>query len=253
MKQYAKDFIEECARTGSLFFDTPYLETGKRTLTLKDGRPAVYFFNLGGFCDGKSGIILGRAYASKIVEEGLPPGFDILYGPAYKGITIIDSACNELQREFDVNKRWMYRRKEAKGHGELGDFVGAKFSDGCRLLMADDVISSSATKLGEMKEVKAMEVKTGMNISFTGLVLGFDRMQKAVVDSGTSGERKQIDMTASKYFTEQTGLPVFTISTSEEAIPYLYENRVEGPDGNIVVGEKAMREFERYQKEFGSR
>lgn len=250
MQDYVKGFVKEMARTGSLFFDKQYLETGEVDLTIKDGRRALYFINLGNFCDGDSGVELGSAYANEIARRFLHRGFDILYGPAYKGITIISSTCNELSRNHRINKAWAYRRKEAKGHGgDVGDFVGMKFFDGCRLLLADDVISSAATKFTEMDEVSAVAEKNEMKIDFTGLMIAADRQQKAVID-GKDG-KQQLDISASQYFTERTGLPVYCIAGVEEAMPYLHEERVEGPDGSVVVTDKAMQEFEKYQREFG--
>ncbi|MCK4496674.1 MAG: hypothetical protein KAU24_00645 [Candidatus Aenigmarchaeota archaeon] len=251
MEQYVKDFVKAMGTTGSLFFDKQYLETGDITLPLKDGRRALYFINLGGFCDGESGTILSAAYARKIIKENLINDFDILYGPAYKGITIIDSTCNGLYKIFGINKQWAYRRKESKGHGEMGDFIGKKFFDGCRLLMADDVISSAATKFTEIDEVSAVAEKNKMDIGFTGLVIAADRQQKAVIDGKIDEGGRQIDISAAQYFTQKTDLPFHCISGVEEAIPHLYENKIEGPDGELVVTDKAMQEFEKYQKEFG--
>jgi len=251
MEPYVKDFVKAMGTNGSLFFDKHYLETGEVALKLKDGRRALYFINLGGFCDGESGTILSAAYANKIIKENLINDFDILYGPAYKGITIINSTCNGLYKIFGINKPWTYRRKESKGHGEMGNFIGKEFFDGCKLLMVDDVISSAATKFTEMGEVSAVAEKNNMDIGFTGLVIGADRQQKAVIDGKINEGGKQIDISAAQYFTQKTDLLFHCIAGVEEAIPYLYGEKIEGPDGKIVVTDKAMQEFEKYQKEFG--
>ncbi len=90
-----------------------------------------------------------------------------------------------------------------------------------------------------------------MDIGFTGLVIAADRQQKAVIDGKINEGGRQIDISAAQYFTQETDLPFHCISGVEEAIPHLYEEKVEGPDGELVVTDKAMQEFEKYQKEFG--
>jgi hypothetical protein len=102
-----------------------------------------------------------------------------------------------------------------------------------------------------MEEVSAVEQKARMKISFIGLEIGFDRMQKAVIGGKIGEGGKELDISASQYFTQEKRLPVYSITNSEEVMPYLSENKIEGPDGKILVTDKVMQEFEKYQKEFG--
>jgi orotate phosphoribosyltransferase len=250
MEQYVKDFVGQLVSTGSLFFDKKYLETGEVSIKLKDGRRALYFINMGKMCDGRSGIVLGAAYAHKIKDDGIQEHFDILYAPPYKGITIIIPVSMELAR-MGINKAWAFRRKEAKGHGEKGDYVGAEFYDGCKLLLGDDVISSAETKFNEMDEISLYEKKNGIKIGFSGLLIGVDRQQKAVIGGRIGEKGVQIDKDALEYFSCEKGIPARSIVQIEEAMHYIYENRLEGPDGKQVVTDMYMREFEKYQKEFG--
>ncbi|MDY0049495.1 MAG: orotate phosphoribosyltransferase [Halothiobacillaceae bacterium] len=106
--------------------------------TLKSGRCSPYFFNAGTFCTGRALSRIGRFYARAIVESGL--SFDLLFGPAYKGIPLVAATAVALAEEHGVDVPWCFNRKEAKDHGEGGSLVGAPLAG--RVLIIDDVITA---------------------------------------------------------------------------------------------------------------
>jgi len=106
--------------------------------TLKSGRKSPYFFNAGLFNTGASLAQVGRSYAAAIAEANLD--FDVLFGPAYKGIPLVASTAIALSQDFDINKPYCFNRKEAKDHGEGGNIVGAELAG--KVLIIDDVITA---------------------------------------------------------------------------------------------------------------
>ena len=126
---YKNDFIELCLRLGVLKFG------GFR---LKSGRESPYFFNAGLFSDGAAVSTLGRCYAAALVHAAL--GFDMLFGPAYKGIPLVATTAIALAGSHERNVPWAYNRKEAKDHGEAGVLIGSPLKG--RVVIVDDVITA---------------------------------------------------------------------------------------------------------------
>ncbi len=135
MLGYKRDFIEFAHQRGVLKFGE---------FTLKSGRISPWFFNAGMFNDGYSLYVLGRFYAEAIVESGV--AFDMLFGPAYKGIPLVSAVSVALYNEHGINVPWAFNRKEAKDHGEGGNIVGAPIKG--KVLLIDDVITAG-TAIGE--------------------------------------------------------------------------------------------------------
>src|ERR1700751_4411082 len=129
MQQYQLTFIDLALRRDALRFGT---------FTLKSGRASPYFFNAGRFSDGESAAVLGRCYAAAIMASGL--GFDMLFGPAYKGIPLATATAVALATHHGRNVPYAFNRKEAKAHGEGGGLVGAALAG--RVLIVDDVITA---------------------------------------------------------------------------------------------------------------
>ena len=132
MHTYQHEFLQ-------LAIDQEVLRFG--TFELKSGRISPYFFNAGRFCDGESLAVLGRCYAELIVQSGLE--FDMIFGPAYKGIPLGASVCSALYEHHDQNIGFAYNRKEVKDHGEGGTIVGAALAG--NVLVLDDVISAGTS------------------------------------------------------------------------------------------------------------
>ena len=135
MHPYKKEFLQFAIQVGVLRFGE---------FTLKSGRISPYFFNAGLFNSGRTLAQLGRFYARAIVDAGVP--FDLLYGPAYKGIPLAALSAAALAEHQDMDVPYSYNRKEAKAHGECGSVVGAPLSG--RVLIVDDVITAGGGYMG---------------------------------------------------------------------------------------------------------
>lgn len=165
----------------------------------KAGRLSPYFFNAGLFNDGESLMKLGEFYAAAIVKSGIQ--FDMLFGPAYKGITLAASIAIALARQ-GRNVPYAYNRKEAKDHGEGGIIVGAPLAG--RVLVVDDVISAGTS----VRE--SVEIIDAAGATPCGVAIAIDRQ-----------ERGQGALSAVQEVEQQNGIPVISIATLADLIRYL--------------------------------
>jgi orotate phosphoribosyltransferase len=187
---FRKDFIAFCLEQGVLKFG--------RFVT-KSGRTTPYFFNAGLFNTGASLDRLAQFYAKAILASGV--SFDMLFGPAYKGIVLAASAAVALAREGrDVP--YAYNRKEAKDHGEGGALVGAPLAG--RVLIVDDVLTAG-TAVGE-----SLDVISSQGATPAGVVISLDRM-----------ERGKGDLSAIQEIEKRHGIPVVSIATLDDLIGFL--------------------------------
>ncbi len=159
MQDYQEDFIRFCLQRGVLRFGE---------FTLKSGRVSPYFFNAGLFNSGGAALALGRYYARALVESGAR--YDMLFGPAYKGIPLVTACASALAERFDLDVPFAYNRKEAKDHGEGGQIVGAPLSG--RVLIVDDVITAG-TAIRESSDLIAAAGATG-----AGVLIALDRQER---------------------------------------------------------------------------
>jgi len=136
--------------------------------TLKSGRVSPYFFNAGLFATGKAMALLGQYYAQAIIDSGLR--FDVLFGPAYKGIPLAAVTAAALYEKHGLNIPWAYNRKEKKDHGEGGQLVGAPMQG--KVLIIDDVITAGTA----IREAVDMIEDTGAELG--GVVIALDRQEK---------------------------------------------------------------------------
>ena len=167
MQAYKTDFLEFAIAAGVLRFGQ---------FTLKSGRVSPYFFNAGLFNTGRHLARLGRCYAQAIVESGLH--FDVLFGPAYKGIPLAAATGIALADHHDIDIPYCFNRKEAKDHGEGGNLVGAALTG--RVLIIDDVITAG-TAIRE-----SLEIIQGSGSQAVGVVIALDRQERG------QGERSAI-------------------------------------------------------------
>ena len=194
----------------------------------KAGRLSPYFFNAGAFDDGAKLGSLAKFYARRLVASGLQ--FDMVFGPAYKGITLAAALAIELARR-GRNVAFAYNRKEAKDHGEGGTLVGAPVAG--RVLIIDDVISAGTS----VRESIAMI--EGAGATPCGVAVALDRQEKAV-ENGVD-----VSWSAVQYVTTRLHLPVQAIATLSDLLHYLRCHR----DGALAGHEAAV---ERYQELYGA-
>ena len=171
--------------------------------TTKSGRKTPYFINTGKYCTGEQLATLGDFYAEMIAESG--EQFDILFGPAYKGITLAAVTVAALYKNHGINARYAFNRKEAKDHGEGGTIVGAMPENGCRIAIIEDV-TSAGTSIRETLEI----MKAFDNVKITALFVSVDRMERG------TGNLTALDELRSEY-----GINVYPIITAREIIAAL--------------------------------
>jgi len=187
----------------------------------KAGRLSPYFFNAGLFNDGESLMKLGEFYAAAIVKSGIR--FDMLFGPAYKGITLAASIAIALARQ-GRNLPYAYNRKEAKDHGEGGTVVGAPLHG--RVLIVDDVISAGTS----VRE--SVDIIRSAGATPAGVAIAIDRQEKGL------GE-----LSAVQEVERENGLPVCSIANLDGLIKYL-QNQPDMAQNLLAI--------EHYRKQYGS-
>lgn len=167
--------------------------------TLKSGRQSPYFFNMGKLDSGAALAQVGSAYAAAAQAKGI--GFDMLFGPAYKGIPLAAATAIALAREHGRDVPWAYDRKEAKDHGEGGVLVGAPLAG--RVLIVDDVITAGTAVRQSLALIRA----TGATVA--GVLVALDRQ-----------ERGQGALSATQELTRDEGVPVIAIAALADLLDY---------------------------------
>ncbi len=198
--ELAQEFVRSAVAGGVLRFGE---------FTTKAGRLSPYFFNAGLFYDGERLGRLAQFYARRLIESGLQ--FDMIFGPAYKGITLAAAVAIELARE-GVNVPFAYNRKEAKDHGEGGVLVGAPVQG--RVLIIDDVISAGTSVRESINLIKHAGGTP------CGVLIALDRQEKAT-EPGPDGTLRDAPHSAVQYVTQEYGLQVLAIATLEDLLHYL--------------------------------
>lgn len=193
MRAYKREFLELALELGVLRFGE---------FTLKSGRVSPYFFNAGLFSSGYAAAKLGRYYASAIADSGIE--FDMLFGPAYKGIPLVALAAAALAEHHDVDVPYAFNRKEDKGHGEGGSIVGAPLAG--RVLIVDDVITAGTA----VREAHQLIVAGGAEVA--GLVISLDRQEVG-----------QDSRSAVQELAETLRIPVVSIVRLEDLVELLEE------------------------------
>ncbi len=199
MQAYQQEFLDFALKTGVLRFGE---------FTLKSGRVSPYFFNAGLFNTGASLAQLGRSYARAIVDSGME--FDLLFGPAYKGIPLAAVTAAALYSEHGIDIPYAFNRKEAKTHGEGGTIVGHELSG--RILIIDDVITAG-TAIRE-----SMQIIHDHGATPAGIVIALDRQEKG------TGAHSAIQEVEQEY-----AIPVQAIIRLEDLITYL-ETQPDSPE-----------------------
>ncbi|CAH0267703.1 orotate phosphoribosyltransferase [bacteria symbiont BFo1 of Frankliniella occidentalis] len=212
MKAWQRQFIEFAINKQVLKFGE---------FTLKSGRKSPYFFNAGLFNTGRDLALLGRFYAQALVDSGID--FDLVFGPAYKGIPIATTTVVALADHHDRDVPYCFNRKEAKDHGEGGTLVGSPLQG--KIMLVDDVITAG-TAIRE-----SMEIIAANNATLAGVLISLDRQ-----------ERGRGAISAIQEVERDYGCKVISIITLKELIAYL-EEKPELADHLVAVRE--------YRSEFG--
>jgi orotate phosphoribosyltransferase len=194
MKDYQREFIEFALQTGVLKFGS---------FTLKSGRQSPYFFNSGLFNSGASLARLGRFYAQTIADSGLD--FDVLFGPAYKGIPLASTTVVALADQHQRDVPYVFNRKEVKDHGEGGQLVGAELKG--NVLIIDDVISAGTSVRESVDIIRAAGAEPA------GVVIALDRQ-----------ERGQGELSAIQEVQAEHSIPVLNIISLNDLLGYLKDS-----------------------------
>jgi len=194
MRAYKREFLDLALELGVLRFGE---------FTLKSGRVSPYFFNAGLFSSGYAAAKLGRYYATAIAESEVE--FDMLFGPAYKGIPLATLAAAALAEHHDIDVPYAFNRKEAKAHGEGGSIVGAPLAG--KVLIVDDVITAGTA----VREAQEIITSTGAEVA--GLVISLDRQE---VGKDSRSAVQELEQTLR--------IPVISIVKLEDVIDMLEES-----------------------------
>ena len=213
MQEYQRKFIELALSKGVLKFGS---------YVLKSGRTSPYFFNAGGFNTGDDLATLGSCYAHALVDSGIK--FDVLFGPAYKGIPLACATAMALAREHGINMPWCFNRKEKKDHGEGGNLVGAPLKGDIRLV--DDVITAG-TAIRESDEI----IKAN-GAHFKAALIALNRKEKGQGEKSAIAEAE-----------ETLGIKIVSIVSFDDLLKYI-EN-----DDKLKEHVPAMLE---YRKQYGA-
>ncbi len=214
---YKESFIKFMADCGVLTFGE---------FTLKSGRKAPYFINTGNYKTGAHLAQLGKYYADCIKENGIEA--ETLFGPAYKGIPLSVSAAVALYDKYGIEVNYCFDRKEAKDHGEGGVFVGKQLTDGEKVVIIEDVMTSGKA----LREVLP-KLKDAADVNITGMVITVDRMEKAL-DS---------DLSAVQAAYKDFGVKVYPIVTINDIIAAI--------ENGIIDGKEYLGAMKDYRKQYG--
>lgn len=184
---------------------------------LKSGRVSPYFFNLGLLNTGEELVRLGRFYAEKIVAE-FGDEFDIVFGPAYKGIPLAVAVVSALYAKYGLTKRYSSNRKEMKTYADASALLGAHVREGDKIILVDDVVTTGETKLEAVKLLRSLAA-----VEIKGLIIGLDRREYDADGKDAVAE-----------FTKATGVPVKSIVSVHDVLAYM-------DDGDPVNG--AIRQY----------
>jgi orotate phosphoribosyltransferase len=219
-----KDFITFMAEAGVLTFGD---------FTTKSGRKTPFFINTGNYKTGEQISKLGDFYA-ECIYSAIKGEFDLLYGPAYKGIPLSVSATISLYKKINLNKGFCFNRKEEKDHGEGGSLIGMKPYNKSRVVIIEDVVTAGTSVRESIPLIKAVA-----DCEITTLIISVDRMEKG------EGEKSAVQEIESQF-----GIKVFPIVTIKEIIDYLYNREI---NGKILIDDEMLGKINDYMSLYGAK
>ena len=225
MEQYKEDFIHFMVDCGVLRFGD---------FVAKSGRKTPFFINAGNYQTGAQLNALGTYYA-KAIRATFGTDFEVLFGPAYKGIPLSVATAMALDREYGAEVRYSSNRKEIKDHGDAGILLGSKMGDGDRVILIEDVTTAGTSIIETVPLLKAQG-----NVSILGLIISVDRMEKG----------QNTNMGALKMIEERFGFRTASIVTMADVIEVLYNKEYKG---KVIIDDELKQRIDAYYDEFGAR
>lgn len=225
MEAYKQEFIE-------FMVDCKALKFGD--FTLKSGRKSPFFMNAGAYVTGSQLMKLGECYA-KAIHDTYGDDFDVLFGPAYKGIPISVVTAVAYSQLYGKEVRYCSDRKEEKDHGaDKGSFLGSKLQDGDRVIMIEDVTTS-----GKSMEETVPKVRGAANVEIVGLMVSLNRMEV-----GLGGQKSALEEITEKY-----GFPANAIVSMADVTEHLYNKPYKG---EIYINDDMKNAIDEYYKLYGA-
>ena len=225
MEQYKQEFIE-------FMVDSQVLKFGE--FTLKSGRKSPFFMNAGAYVTGTQLRKLGEYYA-KAIHDNYGLDFDVLFGPAYKGIPLSVATTMAISELYGKDIRYCSNRKEVKDHGDTGILLGSKLKDGDKVVIIEDVTTS-----GKSIEETFPILKEQADVEIKGLMISLNRME-----IGKGGVKSALDEIQEKY-----GFPAHAIVTMEEVVERLYNQECQG---KIVIDDSIKAAIDSYYEQYGAK
>lgn len=223
MESYKREFIE-------FMVESDVLKFGE--FTLKSGRKSPFFMNVGAYVTGTQLRKLGEYYA-KAIHDTYGLEFDVLFGPAYKGIPLTVAATMAISELYGRDIRYCSNRKEVKDHGDTGILLGSKLKSGDRVVIIEDVTTS-----GKSIEETFPIIKAQADVEVKGLMVSLNRMEV-----GKGGEKSALDEIRDLY-----GFAASAIVTMEEVVEYLYNKPY---NGKIVIDDTLKTAIDTYYEQYG--
>lgn len=224
MEQYKEEFIEFMVESDVLKFGD---------FTLKSGRKSPFFMNAGAYVTGSQLSRLGEYYA-KAIYDNYGADFDVLFGPAYKGIPLSVATTIAFHKLYGKEIRYCSNRKEVKDHGDTGILLGSKIKDGDRVVIIEDVTTS-----GKSIEETFPILKAQGDVKIVGLMVSLNRMERG------KGEQCALDEIRETY-----GMETNAIVSMEEVIEHLYNKPCQG---KVVIDDTMKAKIDAYYEEYGAK
>lgn len=224
MEQYKQEFIE-------FMVDSQVLKFGE--FTLKSGRKSPFFMNAGAYVTGSQLRKLGEYYA-KAIHDNYGLDFDVLFGPAYKGIPLSVATTMSISELYGKEIRYCSNRKEVKDHGDTGILLGSKLKDGDRVVIIEDVTTS-----GKSIEETFPIIKAQADVEIKGLMVSLNRMEKG------QGEKSALIEIKEKY-----GFDANAIVTMAEVVEYLYNKEYKG---KVYIDDTLKAAIDAYYETYGAK
>lgn len=224
MEQYKQEFIE-------FMVDSQVLKFGE--FTLKSGRKSPFFMNAGGYVTGTQLRRLGEYYA-KAIHDCYGLDFDVLFGPAYKGIPLAVATTMAISSLYGKDIRYCSNRKEEKDHGDTGILLGSKLKDGDRVVIIEDVTTS-----GKSIEETYPILKAQADVQVKGLMVSLNRMEKGKTEKSALQEIQ-----------EKYGFATGAIVNMEEVVEYLYNRPYQG---TVYIDDTLKAAIDAYYEQYGTK